>query len=135
MYHVTARGVDRVEIFCDDPDRIAFLRLLAETVGRQNWTCHAFCLMGTHYHLVIETTQTRLSKGLQRLNGLYAQQFNSRHRRAGHLFGSRFHAWSLDDEDHFAATCRYVAENPVRAGLCRRPSDWPWSSSALLRRP
>jgi putative transposase len=76
-----------------------------------------------------------LSRGLQRLNGLYAQQFNIRHGRTGHLFGGRFHAWLLDDEDYFEETCRYVVSNPVRAGLCRQPSDWPWSATRLGERP
>jgi putative transposase len=101
IYHVTARGVDRSLIFHDDDDRRLFLRLLAESVDRFAWRCHAFCLMGNHYHLVVETLRAHLSRGLQRLNGLYAQQFNIRHGRTGHLFGGRFHAWLLDDEDYF----------------------------------
>jgi putative transposase len=128
IYHVTARGVDRDAVFCDDADRVLFLRLLSETVDRHKWTCHAFCLMGTHYHLVVETSQAALSRGLHRLNGLYAQLFNRRHDRSGHLFGGRFHAWVLDDEEHFRHACEYVAQNPVRAGLCRQAEDWPWSS-------
>lgn len=128
IYHVTARGVDRDAVFRDDADRVLFLRLLSETVDRHKWICHAFCLMGTHYHLVVETSQAALSRGLHGLNGLYAQLFNRRHGRSGHLFGGRFHAWVLDDEEHFRQACHYIAQNPVRAGLCRQPEDWPWSS-------
>jgi putative transposase len=127
FYHVTARGVDRGAVFRDDADRVLFLRLLGEAVQRDKWRCHACCLMGTHYHLVVETTQAALSRGLHRLNGLYAQLFNRRHGRRGHLFGGRFHAWFLDDEEHFRHTCDYIAENPVRAGLCAHAEDWPWS--------
>jgi REP element-mobilizing transposase RayT len=108
IYHVTARGVNRSPIFVDDDDRRLFLRLLADGAERFAWRCHAFCLMGTHYHLVVEALRELLSAGLHRLNGLYAQQFNKRHARTGHLFGDRFHAWLLDDEDHFRETCRYV---------------------------
>ena len=135
VYHVTARGVNRTPIFLDDDDRRLFLRLLAESVGRFGWHCHAFCLMGTHYHLVVETLRVGLSAGLHRLNGLYAQEFNRRHRRTGHLFGGRFHAWLLDDEDHFRETCRYVVLNPVRAGLCRKASEWRWSAIRPSKTP
>jgi REP element-mobilizing transposase RayT len=128
IYHVTARGIDRDAVFRDDADRVLFLRLLGETVDRQGWICHAFCLMGTHYHLVVEATQAALSRGLQRLNGVYAQLFNRRHERRGHLFGGRFSAWVLDDEEYLQRTCDYIAQNPVRAGLCGRAEEWPWSS-------
>jgi putative transposase len=128
IFHLTARGVDRELLFRDDADRILFLRLLGQTVELQAWLCHAFCLMSTHYHLVVETTQTALSRGAHRLHGLYAQLFNRRHARRGHLFGDRFQAWVVDDEDHFHATCAYVLENPVRAGLCADAADWPWSA-------
>jgi REP-associated tyrosine transposase len=134
IYHVTARGVDRSPIFVDDNDRRLFLHLLAEGAERFAWRCHAFCLMGTHYHLVVEALRELLSAGLHRLNGLYAQQFNKLHDRTGHLFGGRFHAWLLDDEDHFRETCRYVLLNPVRAGLCGRPEDWPWSGRRLAEK-
>jgi putative transposase len=131
IYHVTARGVNRSAIFVDDEDRVLFLRLLAESAASFAWRCHVFCLMSNHYHLVVETLRDRLSAGLQRLNGVYAQRFNLRHKRTGHLFGDRFHAWLLDDEDHFRETCRYVLRNPVRAGLCRTASEWPWSARTL----
>jgi putative transposase len=127
IYHVTARGVNRGPIFLDDEDRRVFLRLLGDTIDRFAWRCHVFCLMGTHYHLVVESIRELLSAGLHRLNGVYAQLFNKRHERSGHLFGDRFHAWLLDDEEHFRETCRYVLQNPVRAGLCHDARDWPWS--------
>lgn len=129
IFHVTARGVNRDPIFRDDHDRVAFLRLLASAIERHAWLCHAFCLMGTHYHLLLETEREQLSRGLHRLNGVYAQLFNRRHSRTGHLFGSRFHAWTIRDEAHFAATCQYVLENPVRAGLCSTATEWPWSAT------
>jgi putative transposase len=124
---VTARGVDRAALFRDDEDRILFLRLLGDIVQRFGWRCHALCLMGTHYHLVLETVRARLSEGLHRLNGTYAQSFNHRHKRSGHVFGHHFHAWVVEDEDHLRNTCRYVLLNPLRAGLCDTPADWPWS--------
>ena len=130
IYHVTARGVNRCAVFVDDVDRIVFLRLLAENMERFAWRCHALCLMGTHYHLLVETIRAHLSAGLHRLNGIYAQRFNRRHERTGHLFGDRFHAWLLRDEDHLIATTAYILDNPVRAGLVDTARDWPWSLPA-----
>jgi putative transposase len=117
------------QIFLDDDDRRHFLGLLASTVNRFDWRCLAFCLMATHYHLVLETTRARLSGGIQRLNGRHAQSFNARHGRRGHLFGARFASWVITSEQHLQETCRYVLLNPVRAGLCRSPEEWRWSAS------
>jgi putative transposase len=110
-------------------DRLTFMQLLRDVVRCHRWNCYAFCLMGTHYHVVVAAERHALSAGLQRLNGVYAQLFNRRHGRTGHLFGGRFHAWVIADERHLHATCAYVLENPVRAGLCATVSEWPWSAS------
>jgi putative transposase len=127
VYHVTGRGVARTAIFLEDDERRLFLRLLADEVERHGWLCHAFCLMSNHYHLIVATELWRLSDGMQRLNGGYAQAFNKRHRRSGHLFGERFRTWVVRNDRHLWAACRYVVYNPVRAGLCDRADDWPWS--------
>jgi putative transposase len=134
VFHVTSRGVDEASIFFDAADRRFFLSLFANVVRRFDWHCYAFCLMGTHYHLVTAALRGKLSEGLHRLNGLYAQAFNTRYGRHGHLFGGRFSAWIVEGDDYFANTCEYVLQNPVRAGLCERAEDWPWSGS-YYRRP
>ena len=85
LYHVTSRGDRREAIFEDDDDRWAFLSILAEVVGRFNWACHAYCLMTNHYHLVVETPDANLSKGMRQLNGVYTQASNRRYRRTGYL--------------------------------------------------
>jgi REP-associated tyrosine transposase len=91
--------------------------------------CYAFCVMPNHYHLVVGAVLERLSRGLHRLNGIYAQRFNERHERSGHLFGDRFAAFVIRDEDHLLNACEYVRQNPVRAGLCEHADDWPWAGS------
>jgi putative transposase len=128
-YHVGTRGVDGTAIFRSADDRRLFLRLFADVVQRHAWFVHVFCLMTNHYHLVVETLRDELSAGCQRLNGIYAQSFNGRYRRRGHLFGDRFWSGLIEDEEELRDTCDYVLFNPVRAGLCGRPSDWPWSGS------
>lgn len=127
IYHVTSRGVEHRLIFLDDDDRRLFLTLLLEVVEAFGWQVHALCLMGTHYHLVVECTRRDLSDGMQELNGRYAQSFNVKYGRWGHLFGDRFASRLIRDEQHLAAACRYVVGNPPAAGLCERPEDWPWS--------
>ena len=129
IYHVTTRGVARQAISRDDEDRRLFLVLLAGVTRRTDWDCHAFCLMPNHHHLIVETYQDVLSVGLRFLNGRYAQAFNQRHERSGHLFGDRFAAYVIQDEEHLRAATEYVRQNPVRAGLCRRADDWPWSGA------
>jgi putative transposase len=130
-FHITARGTGGLALFQDDIDRSAFIDLLTKTAWKSKWTCHAYCLMTTHYHLVLETSQRALSEGMHRLNGIYAQRFNRRHSRKGHLFEERFSARVIDAEEHFEAACRYVLENPVRAGLCDQADQWPWSGSLV----
>jgi putative transposase len=128
LYHVTARGNDRAAIVRDDSDRRSLLATLAGAVGKFGWLCHAYCLMDTHYHLVVETPEPNISAGMQRLNGTYAQRFNQRHKRNGHLFQGRFHSALIDREAHLLEVCRYVVLNPVRARMCARPVGWAWSS-------
>lgn len=129
MFHVTSRGVEQRDVFLDERDRLAFLGLLAEVTVRFRWTVHAVCLMTNHYHLVVEATRADLSGGLHRLNGAYAQRFNARRSRWGHLFGDRFWCKPIESEGQLATVCAYVVANPVRAGLCSKPSDWRWSHS------
>ena len=126
---MTTRGVDRGCIYRDAEDRRTFLDLLGSVVRRRTWYLHAVCLMGNHYHLVAETTRDRLSLGMHRLNGVYAIRFNRRHARTGHLFGDRFSAYVIDSDEYLTDACRYVVNNPVRAGLCDHARDWPWSAS------
>jgi REP-associated tyrosine transposase len=128
-YHVVTRGVDGTAIFRSDADRRFFLRLFADVVQRHDWLVHVFCLMTNHYHLVVEVLRDELSAGCHRLNGVYAQTFNRRYRRKGHLFGDRFWSGLIEDDDELHDTCAYVLANPVRAGLCEQPADWPWNGS------
>jgi REP element-mobilizing transposase RayT len=128
FYHVTARGNDRQAIFADDDDCACFLVVLASTVARYHVRCHAYCLMGNHYHLLLETPEANLSTAMRQLNGVYTQRFNRRHERGGHLLQGRFGAQLVDGEAYFLEVCRYIVLNPVRAGLVAHPRHWRWSS-------
>ena len=133
-YQVTARGVNRGAIVFDDADRTALKELVVRTGKRFGWRYDAYCLMTTHFHLVLAVKLASLSAGMHWLNGIWAQRMNRRWNRTGHLFENRFSAWVVRDEEHWIQTCRYVLENPVKAGLCESASDWPWSGGRFLRR-
>ena len=128
VYHVTSRGNARQAIFLDKDDRESFMEVLSSVAARFNWLCHAYCLMETHYHILVETPEGNLSRGMRQLNGVYTQVFNRRHTRVGHLFQGRYKGILVEKEAHLLALCRYVVLNPVRAGLVRRPAEWKWSS-------
>ena len=128
IYHVTARGNARHPIFEDDDDRVRFLVVLASTVGRYRMLCHAYCLMGNHYHLLVQTLEPNLSIAMRQLNGVYTQRFNRRHERCGHVLQGRFGAQLVDGDAYLREVCRYIVLNPVRAGLVAHPGDWRWSS-------
>jgi REP element-mobilizing transposase RayT len=128
VYHVTTRGAGPCAVFHDDDDRTRFCNLLVTTLVEESWVCRGFCFMTTHYHLLLDVPDESLPAGMQRLNGLYARGFNLRHKRTGHLFGGRYYSDRADTDKYMLELLRYVARNPVRAGACRRPADWYWSS-------
>jgi REP element-mobilizing transposase RayT len=128
LYHVTSRGNERRAIFRSDRDRRTFLTFLGEAVKRFRWSVTAYVLMTNHFHLVVQTPDPNLSRGMQWLNGTYAAWFNHRHKRAGHLFQGRFHAFLVEKEAYFAELLRYVVLNPVRAKMVEGPEAYRWSS-------
>lgn len=128
LYHITSRGNARQAIFLNEEDFTAFLGILNSVVRRYNFLLHAYCLMNNHYHLLIETPEGNLSKGMRQLNGLYAQRFNQRHQRVGHLLQGRYQSILVDKENYLLELSRYIVLNPVRAGMVKEPKDYRWSS-------
>jgi REP-associated tyrosine transposase len=128
IYHVTVHAVYESRIFVTDDDRRHFLALLERVVRRYGWLCQAYCLLTNHFHLLVETPEPNLSRGMHRLNASYAQGFNRRYERFGHLVADRFHSEAVTNDGHLLEVARYIALNPVRAGLCSRAEDWEWSS-------
>lgn len=115
-------------LFRDDLDRTMFVRFLVRTGGTIGWTCIAMCVMGTHYHLILEVDDGDLAGGMHRLNLAYARHFNKRYGQRGHVLFDRYGADRIRSEAHLLDRYAYVALNPVRAGICERPEDWQWSS-------
>jgi REP element-mobilizing transposase RayT len=128
VYHVTSRGNAKKNIFKDELDKDRFLETLNIVVTRFNWLCHAYCLMDNHYHLLIETPDANLSRGMRQLNGVYTQSYNRRHKKTGHIFQGRYKAVLVEKESYLLELSRYVVLNPVRAGIVEKPEEWKWSS-------
>jgi REP element-mobilizing transposase RayT len=128
IYHVYTRGVDGQPVFLDRRDRERFQLLLGVVLARHGWKCLSYCQMTNHFHVVVETHLADLGAGMKHLNQCYAQSFNRRQGRKGHLFESRYGSVVVEDEPHLLTELAYVALNPVRGGLCADPLDWEWSS-------
>jgi putative transposase len=128
LYHLTSRGNNKGSIFQNDGDRRIFLKTLARVVKKYNWICHGYCLMDNHYHLLIETPESNLCRGMRQLNGVYSQAYNRHHGRVGHLLQGRYKSILVEKESYLMALCRYIDLNPVKAGMVESPQHWPWSS-------
>ncbi len=128
VYHISSRGNHQEHIFLDDDDRKLFLKLLKTIIERMNWICHAYCLMGNHYHLLVEIPDGILSRGMAWLNGVYTQRINRKYGLTGHLFQDRFKTKLVEDDMQFLMTARYIVRNPVEAKIVENPVQWRWSS-------
>jgi len=128
IYHITSRGNAQADIYITDQDRWMFLDLFGRVCEQFNWSCHAYCLMTNHYHVVIETGDGNLSKGMRHMNGVYTQAFNRQHRRVGHVFQGRYKAILVDKDNYLLEVIRYVLLNPVRAQMTKTAGQYPWSS-------
>jgi REP-associated tyrosine transposase len=128
IYHVTSRGNERRPIVRTNRDRLAFLGFLAVAAKRFNWSVTAWVLMTNHFHLVIQTYEANLSRGMHWLNSAYAGWYNHVHKRSGHLFQGRFKSFLVEKDTYLAEVLRYVVLNPVRAKMVARPEDYRWSS-------
>ena len=127
-YHVTTRGNERKEVFKSRRDREKFLYYLESAVMRYGAVIHAYCLLNNHYHLLMETPSGNLSQIMQHINGAYTNYFNTKRKRSGHLFQGRFKAILIEADEYVTELSRYIHLNPVRAGMVKRPEEYPWSS-------
>jgi REP-associated tyrosine transposase len=131
-HHIAALAVHREFAFRESADRRRLLAQLEAIVDCYEWKLRAYCLMGTHFHLVVHTPLATLSRGMQHLCGTYAQWFNWKYNRRGHLFARRFASVYIESDSHLMEAYRYVALNPVRAKLCKDPARWRWGSFRAL---
>ncbi len=125
-YHVGTRGNNQRDIYSDSPSRLMFQLMLQRLAKQYGWRVIAYCLMNNHYHLVLQLGAGGMSRGMQSLNGGYAQAFNARESRRDHVFGRRFWSREIGDADDLLRTCAYVDLNPTRS-FDTVPWDWPWN--------
>jgi putative transposase len=130
LRHIWVNATGSEHYFVDLDDRIVWLRLLQKALGRYDWTCLAFCQMGTHVHLVVDVPDRSLALGMKELNMAYSRDFNARHGREGQFVRRRYGSRRINDGRDLVGAYAYVVANPVVAGLCGRPEDWRWSSYA-----
>lgn len=130
--HIYSRGNNKGLMFRDSVDFERYLTLLDRSVRRFGATCHWFCLMDTHFHLVLTTWTHSVARVMHHVNASYCAWFNKRHRRVGHVVQGRYHCTLIDEGTYFLNVIRYIALNPVVAGCATRPEDWPWSSYGAL---
>ncbi len=128
VYHVMSRGNRKSMIVDDDDDRRMFMNTFSEAASDYQVRIYACCLMGTHYHALLDTPRVNLSEFIRTLNTEYSKGFNRRHERVGHTFEQRFESVVVQREKYLRRVARYIALNPVKARLCRDAADWPWST-------
>lgn len=133
MYHIISRGIGRMTIFHNEKDWKKFIQFMERVIKKYNWICHAYCLMGSHYHLLLETPDANMAVGMKYLNQLYSQFYNWKYQRVGPVLQGRYKAWLVEREEKFLDNCRYIVSNPVEAKMVEHPSDWPWSSFRATR--
>ena len=128
IFHVTQRGNNRNTIFLKPHEKRRLLYLLYQILTRCDTTLLAYVIMDNHYHMVFESGTTTLSTVMRSLNTQYAKYHNYLYRRTGHVFESRYWASEILSRRQLIRTIRYLAYNPVRAGLCASPKEYPWGS-------
>ena len=130
IHHVVVGATGDEPYFVDDTDRLVWIHRCVRTLDRFGWTCITMCQLTTHVHAIVDIHDQSMPRGMHYLNSFYGKYFNEKNERRGTLVRSRYWSKRIADDEQLLAAFRYVARNPVRAGLCVRPEDWFWSAFA-----
>jgi REP element-mobilizing transposase RayT len=130
IHHIVVGATGDEVYFLDEPDRWTWTRRFIRTIDRFGWTCIGLCQLTTHVHTLVDIPDESISRGMHYLNSFYGKFFNEKNGRRGNLVRSRYWSKRAADDAQLLAAFRYIARNPVRAGLCARAEDWPWSGLA-----
>lgn len=133
-YHVIARGNNREYIFRKDIDKGYFLKLLNESRKMMRFKLLGYVLMDNHYHLMIQTADTKLQKIMHQINNQYSKYFNGIYERCGHVFQERYQSLLIRDELYLIKVLAYIHQNPVKANMCNKVEEYSWSSDKFYRR-
>ena len=129
IYHVMLRGINRQQIFMDEEDNQQFLNVLWQCREISGFSLFAYCLMGNHVHMLLQTGKEPLEQVMKRIGTRYAVWYNSKYERAGHLFQDRYKSEAVKAEVYFVTVLRYILNNPVKAGICGKATDYMLSSA------
>jgi putative transposase len=132
IHHVTAKSPSGRLLFVDDRARHLYLQLIAREVRERGWTVLTYCLLSNHLHVLVQTPVADLGRGFKRINEDFARYVNRSPGQQGHVFGGRFHNTLVRTDRHVVGCLRYIARNPVEAGICTSADDWPWSAHRAL---
>ena len=136
IYHIMLRGINRQIIFEDSEDQARFLGTLKKYRDQCGYKVYAYCFMGNHVHLLLKEGKEDLAHSFKRIAGSYVYWYNQKYDRCGHLFQDRFRSEAITDDGHYLTVLRYIHQNPVKAGLCKRSQDYPHSSMGeYLQKP
>ena len=127
VYHTIIRGIDKQDIFYSEKDRIKFIEIIKDTKEKYNYELYAYCLMDNHVHLVIYDKNEEISKMMQSIEISYVRYFNQKYERTGHLFQNRFFSKKVEDREYLKMLCRYIHQNPLKAGVAKT-EEYKWSS-------
>ena len=132
IYHILMRGINRQRIFEQAEDYIQFLDYLEKVRKVSEYTLYAYCLMGNHVHLLLKEGTEPLPIVFRRMGSRYVPWFNKKYGRAGHLFQDRFRSEPVETDEYFLSVLVYIYQNPVKAGICSKASDYEWGSRRFL---
>ena len=133
FHHIYNRGVEKRNVYKENADKEKFLRLLCDICDHYDFTVHAYALMDNHYHLLVENRRENLSAGMRQLNSLYAQYFNRKYNRVGHLWQDRYKSWCVLDERYLLTLFKYFEANPIKAGLCEEAGAYGFTMLADIK--
>ncbi|RJR20840.1 MAG: transposase [Desulfobacteraceae bacterium] len=128
IYHIIQRGNERKSLFLSDDDRLRFIDTLWRMKKKYNFLLYAYCLMDNHVHLLIDDNGNDISRLVKSINISYAYYFNQTYKRCGHLFQDRFRSELVDNDEYLLGVSRYIHNNPVKAGIVKKPPEYRWSS-------
>ena len=128
IYHIMLRGINQQQIFEDDEDCEKFLQVIKDCKAISGFKLFAYCLMGNHIHLLLKEEKEPLEQILRRIGARFVYWYNIKYQRVGHLFQDRFKSESVETDEYFLTVLRYIHQNPVKAGICKKVEEYKFSS-------
>ena len=128
IYHIMLRGINGHQIFVDSEDYEKFLEILKDCKAISEFEIFAYCLMSNHIHLLLKEVKEPIEQIMKRIATRFVYWYNIKYQRAGHLFQDRFKSEPVENDEYFLTVIRYIHQNPVKAGICKKPQDYNYSS-------